>query len=189
MMLSSYIMNMINFVEPNAKTNVVIAAFTIAYARLKLYDVLDLLQKRVLYYDTDSVIFISRPGESEPSTGNYLGDLTNELKQGDYITTFISGGPKNYCYKTASNKIETKVRGTTLNCTALKNVNFHVMRALVYLKSECDVYGRVSVDIPFKMTRDKHFKNIVTKRQKKDYQFVYNKRVIINDYNTVPYGY
>ena len=41
-----------NFVEPNAKTNVVIAAFTTAYARLKLYDVLDLLQERVLYYDT-----------------------------------------------------------------------------------------------------------------------------------------
>ena len=55
-----------NFVEPNAKTNVVIAAFTTAYARLKLYDVLDLLQEHVLYYDTDSVIFISRPGGSEP---------------------------------------------------------------------------------------------------------------------------
>ena len=125
MMWSSYIIIYDNsFVEPNAKTNVVIAAFTTAYARLKLYNVLDLLQECVLYYDTDSVIFILRPGESEPSTGNYLGDLTNELKQGDYITTFISGGPKNYCYKTASNKIETKVRGITLNCTALKNMNF-----------------------------------------------------------------
>ena len=30
-----------NFIEPNAKTNVVIAAFTTAYARLKLYGVLD----------------------------------------------------------------------------------------------------------------------------------------------------
>ena len=45
-----------NFIAPNAKTNVVIAAFTTAYARLKLYGVLDMLQERVLYYDTDSVI-------------------------------------------------------------------------------------------------------------------------------------
>ena len=45
-----------NFIAPNAKTNVVIAAFTTAYARLKLYGVLDMLQVRVLYYDTDSVI-------------------------------------------------------------------------------------------------------------------------------------
>jgi hypothetical protein len=35
-----------NFVEPNAKTNVVITAFTTAYARLKLYGVLDQLQER-----------------------------------------------------------------------------------------------------------------------------------------------
>ena len=33
------------FTAPNAKTNVVIAAFTTAYARLKLYGVLDMLQK------------------------------------------------------------------------------------------------------------------------------------------------
>ena len=42
-----------NFVEPNAKTNMVIAAFTTtAYSRLKLYNMLDLLQECVLYYDT-----------------------------------------------------------------------------------------------------------------------------------------
>ena len=34
-----------NFIAPNAKTNVVIAAFTMAYARLKLYGVLDMLQE------------------------------------------------------------------------------------------------------------------------------------------------
>ena len=42
-----------DFVEPNAKKNVVIAAFATAYARLKLYNMLDLLQECVLYYDTD----------------------------------------------------------------------------------------------------------------------------------------
>ena len=49
------------FVEQNNKVNVVIAAFTTAYARLKLYDLLDLLQERVLYYDTDSVIYVHKP--------------------------------------------------------------------------------------------------------------------------------
>ena len=71
-----------NFVTPNSKTNVVIAAFTTAYARLKLYGVLDELQERVLYYDTDSVIFVSKPGEPEPPIGPYLGQLTDELKEG-----------------------------------------------------------------------------------------------------------
>ena len=137
-----------NFVEPDAKTNVVIAAFTTAYARLKLYEVLDQLQERVLYYDTDSVIFfVSKPGEPEPPLGPYLGQLTNELKEG-YITTFISGGPKNYCYKTSTGKVETKVRGITLNCSAQQKVNFDVIRSLVYLHAKCNVTGKIYSGYP-----------------------------------------
>ena len=51
-----------DFVEPNARTNVVIAAFTTAHARLKLYSVLEQLKERVVYYHTDSVIYTSKPG-------------------------------------------------------------------------------------------------------------------------------
>jgi hypothetical protein len=177
-----------NFVEPDAKTNVVIAAFTTAYARLKLYGVLDQLQERVLYYDTDSVIFVSKSNEPEPPLGPYLGQLTNELKEG-YITTFISGGPINYCYKTSTGKVETKVRGITLNCSAQQKVNFDVIRSLVYRHAKCNVTGKVTVDIPLKITRNAKDKNIETKRMKKDYRIVYDKRLIIDDYKTLPYGY
>ena len=48
-----------DFVSTSDKTNVVIAAFTTAQARLKLYSVLERLQMRTLYFDTDSVIFVS----------------------------------------------------------------------------------------------------------------------------------
>ena len=44
-------------VDEFGKTNVVIAAFTTAHARLKLYSVLEQLDRRVLYFDTDSVIY------------------------------------------------------------------------------------------------------------------------------------
>ena len=40
---------------------------------------------RILYFDTDSVIFVSRPGVIDPPTGDFLGDLTNELKPGQHI--------------------------------------------------------------------------------------------------------
>ena len=76
--------NVGEFEEPDNKVNIVIAAFTTAYARLKLYDLLDLLQEQVLYYDTDSVIYVHEPGKPEPVLGDYLGDLTDEL-DGDYI--------------------------------------------------------------------------------------------------------
>ncbi len=176
------------FGEPNSKANVVVAAFTTAYARLKLYDLLDLLQERVLYYDTDSVIYVSEPDKPDPPLGNFLGDLTDEL-DGDHITTFVSGGPKNYAYHTAEGKSETKVRGTTLNHTTIQKINPHVIRALVYLHTECDTEAKVTVNIPFKITRDKKEKNIVTKKMTKDYRIVYDKRVIVENYGTLPYGF
>lgn len=56
------------------QTNIFIAAFTTCWARLKLYDVLHMLDTRVLYFDTDSVIFV-RPGDVELEIGPYLGHL------------------------------------------------------------------------------------------------------------------
>ena len=177
------------FAEQNDKVNIVIAAFTTAYARLKLYDLLDLLQERVLYYDTDSVIYVHEPGKPDPPLGDYLGDLTDELDAGDYITTFISGGPKNYAYITNNGKSETKIRGITLDYAATKKLNLDVMRHLVHSHVNCHTEEKVTVDIPFKITRDKKEKNIVTKKMKKDYRVVYNKRVITENYGTLPYGY
>ena len=119
-----------DFVEPNARTNVVVAAFTTAHACLKLYSVLEQLKERVIYYDTDSVIYTYKPGEENPKTGVYLGELTDEL-DGNYITTFVSGSPKNYAYKLSNGKTCCKIRGITLNYQTLETVNFDVMRDMM----------------------------------------------------------
>ena len=168
------------FTEQNNKVNVVIAAFTTAYARLKLYDLLDVLQERVLYYDTDSVIYVHKPDKP--------GDLTDELN-GDYITSFVSGGPKNYAYRTKNGKTDTKIRGITLDYTATGKLNHDVVRALVHLHVNCETEAKVTINMPFKITRDKKEKNIVTKKMKKDYRVVYDKRVITENYETLPYGF
>ncbi len=73
---------------------------TTAHARLMLYDLLDKLQERVIYCDTDSLIFTSKAGEWVPPKGPYLGDLTDEPNNGvvcglpeeDYIIEFVSRG-------------------------------------------------------------------------------------------------
>ena len=111
--------NVDEFVEADGKTNVVIAAFTTAHGRLKPYGVLEQLNRRVLYFDTDSVIYVAKEGEWEPPTGSYLGELTDEL-DGGHITTFVSGGPKNYVYETNNDKTVCKVRGITLLGYAVK---------------------------------------------------------------------
>ena len=60
-------------------TNVTIAAFCTSWARLKLWSVMQKLGKRVLYHDTDSIIFSVKDGEYVPPLGTYLGQLTDEL--------------------------------------------------------------------------------------------------------------
>ncbi|MGL5901283.1 MAG: DNA polymerase, partial [Cetobacterium sp.] len=84
--------------------NVFIGAFTTAYARLELYDLLDKLGERVVYVDTDT-IFLSKTNDWMPETSSFLGDLTNELDPDDYITEFSSAGPKSYGFRTAKGKV------------------------------------------------------------------------------------
>ena len=177
------------FVKSSNKVNVAIAAFTTAYARLKLYDLLDLLQERVLYYDTDSVIYVHRPGEPDPPLGDYLGDLTNELKGDDYITSFVSGGPKNYAYQTKNGKSVTKIRGFTRDYASTTKLNYDVMKELVCLHVDPEEESEKVTVTRNNIVRDKKESKIYTKKQKKDYRVVYNKRVVKENYETVPYGY
>ena len=76
-------------VSPNL--NIFIACFTTCWSRLCFYQ----LKERVLYFDTDSVIFKTSLGQVKTALGDYLGDFKNELNEGNTITQFASGGPKN----------------------------------------------------------------------------------------------
>ena len=108
------------------KTNIFVAAFTTCHARLKLYESLDTLQKQVLYYDTGSVVYKWRPDQPSIATGDFLGDMTDEL-DGDVITEFVSGGAKNYGYTTRQGKVVCKVRGFTLNVHEAAVLNFQTI--------------------------------------------------------------
>jgi hypothetical protein len=99
----------------------VIASYVTSSARLHLYGYLDKLKERALYCYTDSVVYIqSRDGPTLVETGDFLGAMTSELKPNEIISEFVSGGPKNYAYKTfnsvaGAEKTVCKVRGITLN--------------------------------------------------------------------------
>jgi len=58
----------------------VIASYVKAGVRIHLYTYLDILQKRALYTDTDSLIYIQpRDGAALVKTGDCLGHMTSEL--------------------------------------------------------------------------------------------------------------
>ncbi|XP_052776205.1 uncharacterized protein LOC128214030 [Mya arenaria] len=178
-----------DFVDDSSRTNVVIAAYTTAQARLKLYSYLQRLGQRCLYCDTDSIIFISRPGQWRPSLGDHLGDMTDEVS-GNKITNFVTGGPKNYAYKTESCDKNgyfsiCKVKGITLNFKNTLKINYDMVVDMVRGSSASS-----SVQVQdMKICRDITQTNIITRQETKDYRIVFDKRVIHENYLTYPYGY
>ena len=98
-------------------TNEVIGAYVTTGARLKLYTYIEASKEKAIYCYTDSVIYIQKCRQPPTVTcGDKLGDMTNELAPDEYISEFVSGGPKNYAYKitnarTSETKTVCKVRG------------------------------------------------------------------------------
>jgi len=87
-------------------TNEVIGAYVTTGALLNLFSYLDVLNEKSLYSYTDSVVYIQKCGELPAITyGDKLGDMTSELSPNKYIQEFVSGGPKNYAYRTVNAKI------------------------------------------------------------------------------------
>lgn len=46
--------------KKNKLTNIFVGLFTTAWARLELYNVMDMLGENVLYVDTDSCIYVNK---------------------------------------------------------------------------------------------------------------------------------
>jgi len=188
-----------DYAEVMQNTNPIIAAYTTAIARLKLYSYIERLQDRVLYFDTDSIIYVTdltNPSHHMIETGSSLGEMTNELKDFGpyaYIEEFVSGGPKNYAYKVMGTSDGNpayciKVRGISLNNSTAKKVNFETLKRLVHqfvkekeTEEVCVVTSRIDVN-----RRDRQ---VVTRNTEKKYRVVYDKRIVRDDFTTLPYGY
>ena len=177
-------------VSPNL--NIFVACFTTCWARLHLYAALEQLGERVLYYDTDSVIYWTEETQATPVLGDYLGDFTSELGDDDYIVEFVSGGPKNYGYQTKLGHVECKVRGFRLNSEGKSQLNYNVMRQNVLDEIQKPLLKPRQTQIikTHQIVRDPKHYLLYTFPEYKQYQLVYDKRVVDPvTFQTYPYGY
>lgn len=116
---------------------------------------------------------------------NHVGDYTNELDQGDFITHFVSAGSKNYAYKTSRGAGECKVRGFTLSYNAAKKINYNAIEDIVLN----DPQKTIVTTVPDQIFRDKHNYKIYSRDMQKHYSMVNDKRIYLPDHTSLPYGY
>jgi hypothetical protein len=177
--------------ESLGNVNVVIAAYTTAQARLKLYEHLDALGAQVLYYDTDSVLYIYKGGLYRVPTGDYLGEMTDELAEygpGSYIIEFVSGGPKTYAYLVWSTNKQAfvsvcKIKGLTLNMKTSKKIGFETLKEMVLSETA------QSMEIQENRIRRTKDRDIVTISEIKQFKITGPKRKQSDNYDTLPYGF
>jgi hypothetical protein len=169
------------YVDNHFNTNIFIALFTTANARLRLHNQLEKLGEAVVYCDTDSIIYYD-DGKNSVKTGDLLGDWTDELG-GSYIVKFLATGPKSYYYITSNGKEVIKVKGFTLHHNNAIKINGEALEKLIDGEIQ-------NVKVTNKqITRDKNSKQLVNKEETKTLTFNFDKRIISGNYDTIPYGY
>jgi len=177
--------------DNSQRNNVIIAAFVTAHARIKLFSEMIKLDSRLLYVDTDSLIYISKPNEYDPPLSDNLGEFSSELESDEYIIEFVSTGAKCRAHETNKGRRETIIKGFTLNFNTSLIVNLKTMKEMVQI----DRNKKVSVKQQ-QILRNFDDMFLYSKETFKEYKLVYDKRIIKNNvkhenemFSTIPFGF
>jgi hypothetical protein len=175
-------------------TNKVIGAYVTAGARIHLYTYLDILQDKVIYTDTDSIIYIQpRDEPTLVETGNNLGQITSELKPDEIISEVVFAGPKNYAHKTLKSltrdsKTACKFRGITLSYRASLLVNFAKMKAMILAMDDNETVI-VRTQNKIKRKRGRGGEGTISQPEEKTYRVSFLKRRRLNENTSLTFGY
>ena len=183
-----------DFVKASGLTNVVLAAYTTAHARLKLYSYLEQLGDRVYYVDTDSTIWLDNVNdvnEYKVPIGNFLGDMTDELEaygRGSFISSFVSEAPKFYAFDVVTPGIDVvieicKLRRFTLNYLVKRDkINKGTIKSLVLGR-----IPEIAVESQNIRCLEPHY--VITRTEEKICKVTCMKRRFIRNDYSLPYGY
>ena len=175
------------FLKTSYNTNIYIAIFTTAHARIKLLKMMQKLDRNVIYCDTDSVFYNETDEVKElikDELGDVLGMWTDEL-DGKSIDYWCCAQAKDYGYIDNDGKCTGKVKGFRKNAETEEKMTTEQRIQLIT--------GRIDhVDINYNQFTIKNCE-ITTKHMIKQWAFKFDKRMIriISDgeIDTLPYGY
>ena len=140
----------------------------------------------------EMLTYVEEEDHPNPVLGDYLGEFTSELDHDDTIEEFVSGGPKNYGYKTKNGQVECKVRGFRMNSEGKTQLNYDFTRRNVLdeIQHPQKEPRQTQVVKTYQIVRDAKTYNLFTFPDYKRYQLVYDKTVIDpTTFQTYPYGY
>jgi hypothetical protein len=171
------------YVGNDFKTNIFIAAFATANARLN--EMLDILGESVEYIMIQIALSLYTyidNSKNTVKTGCLLGDWTDELGKDIWIVDWVSTGPKSYCYKTNTGEVVCKIKGFTLNYETYEKINSDFKKSPAQLvQSQRRTKTVKSIhNVPtqyHRITRDTKTKELLNKIETKEFGFVYDKRV------------
>uniref|UniRef100_A0A914IFF8 DNA-directed DNA polymerase n=2 Tax=Globodera rostochiensis TaxID=31243 RepID=A0A914IFF8_GLORO len=164
---------------------------TTSAARVKLYEYMEKVYSaegcKLLYCDTDSLIFTHPRGVCPLKEGNFLGEMTREYGDSD-ILEFVAAGPKQY-----SLKLKKKANGGIWHNTKIRGITLNMDNEFGYEEFKKMVLG-------FKEGAKKQFRypekigptkdsRVLSKDTSKDYGPVQRKGIIDADWNVLPYGF
>lgn len=122
-------------------TNLALAGFTTGNARLRLYKELYKLGERVIYCDTDSIIYEYRKNEYNVEEGDCLGQWELEeykekvngkkIKHEGNLKEVYALAPKTYGVTTLSGYSSYKCKGITLNSGNKQHFNYERLKDLI----------------------------------------------------------
>lgn len=192
-------------------TNMTVAAFTTANARVRLYNEMSRIGiDRLLYHDTDSIVYIRDPAGYNTVTGNELGMFKLENKTP--IVKYCALGPKTWSYVESSGYTSTKSKGYSVSklvlresekpregdfpeklTTSMRKIKYDVYKTLLDDAFGSDGKLKISSKrlkpLYENMTFQRSAGKIKTILATKCLQFEYNKRTIVSLTETLPFGY
>lgn len=181
--------NQENFTPDSLSTNVAIAAFTCCWGRLMLFDLLTSVDPaRLIYFDTDAIVFKSGPKDKNPQLGPYLGDLTDETEP-HFIKKFCSLGPKSYAIQLSDGKEIIKFKGVTLNYQNSNKITFDSMKKMVFSEKTGGESETIQLVNPCRITRDHKSVRLFDRVEIKKCSLVFSKRILLRNLDSVPFGY
>lgn len=180
--------------------SLITGAYTTAHGRLLIYKELSKLQERCCYADTDCAYSLCNkdiPNEYRTPISSNIGGFTDEISskygRDAYVKSFCAVGPKSYCIKVQVNPEKIveicKLKGFMSTPENSKILNFAAYEKMVRGCSDTGLYESFTIQSCNRKIERRKWFDVVTTDVKKKFGFTFDKRIILRDFSTIPYGY